>query len=343
MIDANNGVAIASHQKRQSVKAAFSTVSILLLAVIVMVCGKAAAQTFHNYPSKTIRIVVPFAAGGTVDASARVVAGELAKSFRVPVVVDNRAGGGGVVGTSEVAKAPADGYALLFGSPIPILLATRKDLSFTWESFVAVAPVNKFGHVLAVASTFPVKTLSAFIAYAKENPGKLNYGTTGFGAVTHLGTELFAQAFGIRAIAVPFRGNNEALTALLAGDVQFLLLSPFFALPQYNAGKIVVLANMGAERSPFFRGVPAMGELAHPDLVVEARNGFDAPAGTPSEIIEKLNQQIHFALRDPKVGSKLAEMYTEVEFGSPQDYTATNLAEINRWKEVIRKAGIQLQ
>jgi tripartite-type tricarboxylate transporter receptor subunit TctC len=195
-----------------------STLSTLLTAFGLMICSEAAAQMPRDYPSKTIRIVVPFGAGGTVDASARLVADELAKSFHVPVVIDNRAGGGGVIGTEEVAKAAADGHTLLFGSPIPILLATRKDPPFTWGSFVGIARVNKFGHVLAVAPSLPIKTLAAFIEHAKHNPGKLNYGTTGFGAVTHLGTELFAQAFGINAVAVAFRGNNEALTALMAGD-----------------------------------------------------------------------------------------------------------------------------
>jgi tripartite-type tricarboxylate transporter receptor subunit TctC len=326
-----------------NMKAIASTISMLMMALVVIISGEATAQTRPGYPSKFIRIVVPFAAGGAVDASARVVADELAKSFAVPVVVDNRAGGGGVVGTGEVAKAPADGYTLLFGSPIPILLATRKELPFTWDSFAGIAPVNKFGHVLAVAPSFVGGTFSAFVAHAKENPGKLNYGTTGFGAVTHLGTELLAQAFGIKAVAVPFRGNNDALTALLSGNVQFVLLSPFFALPQYNAGKIAVLANIETERSPFFPSVPAMRELGHPDLVVEAWNGFVAPAGTPDEIVAKLNQQIGIVLRDPKVRSKIAEMNTEIVTANPQDYSAATLAEISRWKEVVHKAGIQLQ
>jgi tripartite-type tricarboxylate transporter receptor subunit TctC len=308
-----------------------------------MICSEAAAQIPRDYPSKTIRIVVPFGAGGTVDASARVVGDELSKSLHVPVIVDNRPGGGGVIGTTEVAKAAADGHTLLFGSPIPILLATRKDLPFTWESFVGVAPVNKFGHVLAVTPSFPTKTLAAFIEHAKYNPGKLNYGTTGFVAVTHLGTELFAQAFGIKAVPVPFRGNNEALTALMAGDVQFTLLSPLFAVPQYKAGNIGILAAMAPERSPFFPDVPAMSEVGHPDLVVEALNGFVAPAGTSNDIVQKLNQRIGVTLRDPKVDSKFAEMYTEVVFGNPEGYVAANLAEISRWKKVVRKAGIQLQ
>ena len=330
--------AITSDHGRQKVSAS----STLLITFILMICSEATAQMPRDYPSKTIRIIVPFGAGGTVDASARVVGDQLSKSFHVPVVVDNRAGGG-VVGTSEVAKAAADGHTLLFGSPIPILLATCKELPFTWELFVGVAPVNKFGHVLAVAASFPIKTLSAFIEYAKQNPGKLNYGTTGFGGVTHLGTELFAQAFGIKAVAVPFRGNNEALTALMAGDVQFTLLSPLFAVPQQKAGNIGVLAAMGPERSPFFPDVPAMNEVGHPDLAVEALNGFVVPGGTSNGIVQKLNHQIGVALHDPKVGSKFAEMYTEVVFGNPEDYTAGNLAEISRWKEVVRKAGLQLQ
>ena len=196
---------------------------------------------------------------------------------------------------------------------------------------------------MAVASSFAVKTFSDFITHAKENPGKLNYGTTGFGAVTHLGTELLAQAFGIKAVPVAFRGNNEALTALLSGHVQFVLLSPFFALPQYNAGNIVVLANVEPEPSPFFPGVPAMRELGHPGLVVEAQNGFVAPAGTPDDIVAKLSQQIRAALRDLKVRSKIADMNTEIVSADPQDYSATTLAEISRWKEVVRKAGFQLQ
>lgn len=314
-----------------------------LFAVTLLEYGGAAAQAPNDYPGKTIRIVVPFGAGGTVDASARLIAEQVAKPFGVPVIVENRAGGGGVVGTSEVAKAPADGYTLLFGSPIPIFLSTRRDLSFTWESFASIAPVNKFDHVLAVGPSFPAKTFSDFIAYAKQNSGKLNYGTTGFGAVTHLGTELFAQTFGIKAVPVPFRGNNEALTALMSGDVQFILLSPFFAFPQHKAGNIIALANMSAERSPFFPDVPAIGELGYPNLAVEALNGLLAPAGTPNEIIEKWNQQIGLVLRDAKVSSKFQEMYTEVVLGTPEEYAAANLKEISRWREVVQKAGIQLQ
>lgn len=309
----------------------------------LVTCGGVTAQSVDDYPRKMIKIVVPYAPGGTVDTSARVIADALGGSFRVPVIVENRPGGGGSNGTGDVAKAPADGYTLLFGSPIPILLATRKNLPFTAQSFAAVASVNKFGHVLAVAPSLPVKTISELVAYARLNPGKLNYATTGFGAVTHLGTELFSQAAGIRAVPVPFRGNAEAMTALMTGDVQFTLVSPFFALPLYNTGKIGVVAAMAAKRSSQFPAVPAISEVGYRDLAVEALNGLVSPAGTPKEIVEKLNRQIQLALRDPKVVSRLSDIHTEVVHGTAQEYAAIDKAEMERWNEVVRKAGIQLQ
>ena len=311
-----------------------------IIALAAVTAGGELAAQQSEYPSRTIRIVMPFGAGGTVDGSARLIAEAVSKSLRVAVIVENRAGGGGSVGTAEVAKAAPDGYTLLFGSPLPILFATRRNLPFTEDSFAAVAPVNKFGHVLAAALTVP-KPMPSFIAYAKDNPGKLNYATTGFGGVTHLGTELFLRAAGIKAVPIHYKGNAEAMTALLAGDVHFMLVSPLLALRQ--GGKLEVLAAMDVKRSPWFPAIASMADLGYRDLAVEIVNGVMVPRGTPEVIIDKLNEHIGIALRNPDMIKRLSNMGTEVVFSTPGEYAASLAGEIKRWHGVVRDAGLELQ
>jgi tripartite-type tricarboxylate transporter receptor subunit TctC len=268
------------------------------------------------------------------------IAEAIGKTLRVPVIVENRVGGAGSVGSAEVAKAASDGYTLLFGSPLPILVATRRNLPFTEESFAAVAPVNKFGHVLAAAPSVP-RPAASFIAYAKDHPGELNYATTGFGGVTHLGTELFLQAARIKAVPIHYKGNAEATAALLAGDVHFMLVSPLFALRQGH--KLEVLAAMDAKRSPWFPAVPSLAEVGYRNLAVEALNGIMVPRGTPKGIIDKLNEHVGIALRSPEVSKRLTDMGTEVVISTPEEYAAHHAAEIKRWKGVVREAGLELQ
>ena len=305
--------------------------------------GWLAAQPADDYPNRTIRLVVPFPPGGQVDASARVIADEISKSLRVPVVVENRAGAGGVTGTASVARAEPDGYTFLFGSPIPLLLATHKDLPFTLGSFAAVAPVNKFGHVLATGPTLQMKTLAALVQYAKQNQEKLNYATTGYGSVTHLGAERLVQALGIKAVSVSFRGNAEAVTSLLNGSVQFTLLAPYIALPLFSTNKIDVLAAMDVKRNPWFPTVPSMSEIGYRNLVVEHVDGIVAPAGTPDLIVEKASHQIAAALRNPDVVSRFHSIYSEVALSSARDYQAAIVEENKTWNEVMQSAGLELQ
>lgn len=296
-----------------------------------------------NYPNRTIKFVVPFPPGGQVDASARVIADEVSKSLAVPVAVENRAGAGGVTGTASVARAEPDGYTLLFGSPIPLLLATHKDLPFALNSFAPVAAVNKFGHVLAIDPALQTKTIPAFINYAKRKAEKLNYATTGYGSVTHLGGERLVQALGIKAVPVPFRGNAEAVTSLLGGGVQFTLLAPYIALPLFSTSKIDVLAAMDVKRNPWFPSIPSLAELGYPDLVVEHVDGIVAPKDTPDFIVGKLNLQVAAAQRNSDVVSKFNNIYSETAPSSAREYQAAMIKENKNWNEVVQSAGLELQ
>jgi tripartite-type tricarboxylate transporter receptor subunit TctC len=309
-------------------------------ALLLTTTGAALAQT---YPSKPITIVVPYAVGGTTDIVGRLVANQIGSSLGQPMVVDNRAGGGGNIGWGAVARAAADGHTLLTtemsftiapGLGVKQPFDAKKD--FTHIITAAAAP-----HVLVVNPDVPAKTLKEFIAYAKANPGKLNYGSGGNGTNTHLGGELFKREAQVFMVHVPYRGAGAVLQDLMANQVQALVTALPTALPHIKSGKLRALVVTSEKRSPLLPDVPSSKEAGLPKFLMDFWVGLAAPAGTPQPVIDTLNKAVTTALASPEGKKRLAELGLESEANSPAQASQYVTSEMTQWASVVKSAGIK--
>ena len=309
-------------------------------ALLLAATGAALAQT---YPSKPITIVVPYAVGGTTDIVGRLVANQIGSSLGQPMVVDNRAGGGGNIGWGAVARAAADGHTLLTtemsftiapGLGVKQPFDAKKD--FTHIITAAAAP-----HVLVVNPEVPAKTLKEFIAYARVNPGKLNYGSGGNGTNTHLGGELFKREAQVFMVHVPYRGAGAVLQDLMANQVQALVTALPTALPHIKSGKLRALVVTSEKRSPLLPDVPSAKEAGLPKFLMDFWVGLAAPAGTPQPVIDTLNKAVTAALASPEGRKRLADLGLESEANSPAQASQYVSAEMTQWASVVKSAGIK--
>ncbi|MCC6890999.1 MAG: tripartite tricarboxylate transporter substrate binding protein [Hyphomicrobiales bacterium] len=308
------------------------------MVAISLLAGGAAAQP---YPSKTIRFVLPLSPGSPIDVIARIVAPSLSTRLKQPVVVENRPGGGTTIGTKAVATAVPDGYTLLFASATHTLSpALIKNPGFdAIKDFTAVATVGSGAWVLVVEPSLPVKSVQELVAYAKANPGKLNWGF-GRNAGPHLLGELFVLATGIDVNRIPYKSGNDAVPDMLGGRVQ-MNFGTVAALSQLvSEGKLRALAVTGQTRNAEFPGVPTMKEIGFPRLTRGFWAGLLAPAGTPQPIVMKLNAETNAALATPEMRASLAKIGVEPGGGSPQDFAALIADEIDAWKAAAKAAGI---
>jgi tripartite-type tricarboxylate transporter receptor subunit TctC len=303
----------------------------------------ARAQSFPDHP---IRMIVPFAPGGPVDVMARLVAQPLAGIIGQPVVVENRGGASGGIGSKIVASAAPDGYTLLCGniSSLVIQPITTNSRDFDlFKSFVPVARLSQNVEVLAVAPDFPANTVRELVAYAKAHPGKLNYGSGGVGNISQLAAELFRLRTGIDIVHVPFKGASEVFTAMLGGQVQMYFGDIGGMLPLIREGRLKALALSGATRSRELPDLPTMIESGVPDYQVSTFIGVMAPMGTPSEIVTQLNRAIDRSLGTPEVTTVAAKLNADVTPQSPEDFLAFLYREYDKWSEVVRRAGIKIE
>jgi tripartite-type tricarboxylate transporter receptor subunit TctC len=297
----------------------------LFLSIAAAICalavGNAVAQT---YPTRTVTIVVPFPAGGGPDILGRRVAAKLTASLGQPVVIENRVGAGGRVGTEAVARAAADGYTILLGTSSSLVVAPAlyKDLLYDSEKSFAPLSLAVYGPlILAVRSSLPVFDLKALIAYAKQNPNKINFGSTGNGSVHHLAGELFKQAAGIEMTHIPYRGGAPAWTALSTGEVDLIMDALFGgALPLLQAGTARVMAVTGNTRLSALPDVPTFTELGVKGVDVSFWWGFLAPAGTPAAAIMRLNKDLTAALNDPALKASFAEQSLDLSPSTPAQF-----------------------
>ena len=299
----------------------------------------AAAET---YPTKPIRLVVPVPPAGTFDIVGRLVAQKLSERLGQQIVVENRGGAGTNIGTAVVAHATPDGYTLLLaGSPGAINATLYNNLDFSFARDIApVASIERAPLIMVVNPTLPAKTVSEFITYAKANPGKVNMGSGGIGSTGHVAGELFNMMAGLKLAHVPYRGEAPAMTDLLAGQVQVVFSTPGSAISYVRAGTLRALAVTGAARMDVLPDVPAIAEpLPGYDAVSWA--GIGAPAGTPAEIIDKLNRETDAALADPKLKAQLADFGAIVMTGSPADFAKFIASEIEKWGKVVRFANLK--
>jgi tripartite-type tricarboxylate transporter receptor subunit TctC len=294
------------------------------------------------YPMRPVRIVVGFAAGGAPDIAARLLGQWLSDRLGQQFIVENRPGAGGNIATEAVLEAPADGYTLLLINISNAVNATLyQKLKYNFMRDIApVASISHENYGMEVHPSFPAKTVSEFIAYAKANPGKLNMASPGNGTGPHMAGELFKIMAGVDMVHVPYRGSPPALTDLLAGQVQ-MMFSPMSSSIEYvRAGKLRALAVTTATRSEVLPDIPTVGEFV-PGYAASGWFGIGAPANTPVEIITRLNQEINAGLADAKLKARLADLGALVFVGSPSDFGKHIATETEKWSKVVRTANLR--
>lgn len=299
-----------------------------------------------DYPSRSIHLIVPYAAGGAADSVARVLAKRVGQALGQTIVVENRGGGGSIVGTEFVNKSEPDGYTLLLGQsgPISINPAVYKSLPYDpVKDFAPVSLTTTYPYLMVVSPALGVKTLREFVTLAKSKPGALNYGTTGVGAANHLVAELFDSKAGIRMTHIPYRGTALAVADLLAGQVQVVFSDPISALPHVNSGALIALAVTSRDRSPIAPGVPTMSESGYPGFDAVGWHGILAPSRTQPEIIARLNAEIVEALRDPETKALLESQAMRIVGNSPEAFAKFIKQDIAIWKEVADQARIEVR
>jgi tripartite-type tricarboxylate transporter receptor subunit TctC len=296
----------------------------------------------QTYPSRPVRIVVGFAAGGPNDILARLMGQWLSERLGQQFFVENRPGAGSNIATDAVVRAPPDGYTLLLvGSPNAINATLYDKLDFNFIRDIApVASLIRGALVMVIHPSVPAKTLPEFIAYAKANPGKLAYGSGGVGGITHVTPELFKMMAGLDMIHVPYRGIAPALTDLLGGHVQVLFGNPALSIPYVAQGMLRALAISTATRSEALPDIPAVAEFV-PGYEASSIYGFGAPKDTPAEIIDALNKEINAGLADPKIKARLADLDGSALVGSPADFGQLMTDETEKWGKVLKSAGIK--
>jgi tripartite-type tricarboxylate transporter receptor subunit TctC len=300
--------------------------------------------TAQAYPSRPMHVIVGFPPGGTADIVARLMGQRLSERLGQPFVIENRPGAGTNIATEAVVKAAPDGYTLLVVDASPAINATLyNNLNFVFLRDIApVACIIRTPLIMVVNPAVPAKTVPEFIAYAKDNPGKVTMASAGTGSVTHLVGELFKSMAGVEMVHVPYRGAAPALTDLISGQVQVTFNALTTSIEYIKAGKVRPLAVTTAVRSEALPDVPSIGDFV-PGYEASAINGLAAPANTPAAIIERLNKEINVALADPRIKAQLADQGSMVAGGSPADYERLLATETEKWGKVIRAANIKLQ
>ena len=317
----------------------------LLLTAVLSLVSPVFAQGIASYPAKPVTVVVPIAPGGGTDIFARVMALELSKSLGQPFVVDNKPGAGNVIGIRNVVSAPPDGYRLLFTSnTVTIDQSVKKTPEFNvLRDLVPIANVVNGVYALVVSTNVPATNLTEFIAWAKANPGKTNYGSPGPATTGHLISEEFARVTGTKLFHIPYSGVAPATNALMAGDIQMLWNDVLLSLPAVKAGKARILAVASLERSPIIPDVPTVAESGYPGFEAAFKFGFYAPTATPRAIVDKLNAEILAALKTPSVRKAAADRGWELAGTTPEGFVNMLNKETAFWARIVREANIEKQ
>ena len=302
------------------------------------------AQPATSYPSRPVRLIIPFAPGGGSDVLARLLGPRLAERLGQPVVVDNRPAAAGVVGADLVAKAAPDGYTLL-GTTVTFVISGALRTGLPYDSIKDFAPVT-----LVIASplglllhpSVPAKTVKEFIAHAKSNPGKLLYGTSGAGSSPHLATELFASLAGIQLTHVPYKGIAPAITAQLGNEVQVTFSNLFSTMGHWKAGRLRLVAHGGSKRADAFPDVPLIAESGVPGFAATNWYGYVAPAKTPQPIVDKLYRDIAAVANSAEVRQTLISQGNDVVANTPAEFAKNIKADAERWGTIGRKLGVKL-
>lgn len=304
----------------------------------------APATAQDNYPSKPIKVVVPFPAGGATDILTRAITEKLAQRIGQSVIIENRPGAGANIGAATVAKAAPDGYTLLMGSigSHSISVTYHKDPGYNFQKdLMPISAAGTLSNIVVVGNEVPANNLAELVAYAKANPGKLTCGSSGTGGLIHLTCEMFKSAAGIDVLHVPYKGTSLLMPDLISGRVTMSLdtLPPY--LTMLKDKKVKALAITTSKRSPLVPDLPTIAESGYPGFESVASYGFFAPAGTPKAIIDKLNKEINIVLLDPQLKEKLLALGIEIEGSSPEALQAFVNGEVDKWARVIKTSNIK--
>jgi tripartite-type tricarboxylate transporter receptor subunit TctC len=317
----------------------------LALALASFVAVTLTPALSQDYPSRPIRIIIPFAPGGGSDLTARPLADFMTKRLGQPVVAENKPGAGSALGIDYVAKSKPDGYTLLWQTSdgISVLPAVKASLPYRVpEDFAWVAGFVTYSHVIAVNPDRPYKTLQELIAWAKDNPGKVRFGSSGLGNGAHLVGELFAHTAGIKLVHVPFNGGGPAVTAAVGGHIDMVMLTPSSTKTHIDAGRLLAFATTQANRDPLLPNVPTLAEAGLPGLVMGGYYGMLAPAGTPEPILAKLRGEIQAMMKEPVIMDRIASFGLKAAYLSGEDYRAFMVRDLERWKGVAKAANVVL-
>ena len=314
---------------------------IAIALAIGLATGSAHAQ---NYPTRAITLVIPFAPGGSTSIVGRGIADKMSELLGEKVVVDNRPGAGGTVGTKAVAKSEPDGYTLVLGYTGTLAIGPSLYQSVGYDPRKDFAPIGLIGNApnsLVVHPSFPAKTVAELIAYAKANPGKVNFGSAGAGTASHITGEYFARAAGITLVHIPYKGTGPALTDLLGGHIPMAFAPIPASHPNVTAGKLRALAVTSITRSGLLPDVPTMIEAGLPGFDASLYYGLAAPSGTPRPIIDKLNKVLREALASAEVKKQLGNDGTEITPGTPEDYADFIDKDEKKWAQLVKTSGVE--
>jgi tripartite-type tricarboxylate transporter receptor subunit TctC len=288
------------------------------------------------YPSKPIKVIVPFPPGGGADTLIRLISPTLGELWKQSVIIENRPGASGAIGAELVSQAPADGYTLLMGSTAAV---TEKNIA----RFAPVALVSASPYVVTVSPALNVNSIKSLIAYAKANPGKVRYGSSGPGSASHLAGELFASMAGVDLLHVPYKGTGQALTDLLAGHIDLMFAPAQTVMPQIESGKLIALAQTGAKRSEALPNIPTVTEAGLPGYSAVGWFGLFAPANTPKSVVQKINQTVMFVLGQDRIRKAMLERGSDPASGSADEFAAFLRLDQSKWAKLIKENKVAVQ
>ena len=318
----------------------------VLLAILLATLGCIAPASADDFPSRPITWIVPFTPGGITDTTSRLVAEEMSRSLGQSVLIDNRGGAGGTVGTEQAARARPDGYTMLYGTQgtMAANVSLRKNLSYDpLTSFLPVHLVGQTPNIFVAYEGAPFNSVSEFISYAKRHPGKVTYSSSGVGTGTHLVAELFKTVTGVDMLHVPYKGSAPALNDLIAGRIDVMFDYQVSVGPHVEAGKLKVLATTAPERMKTMPDAPTMAELGLHDMTTESWSSIMVPAGTPAPVVDRLAAAAHAAMTSARVRTHFEKFGTRAMTQQKAEVTPFIEKEIKRWGDVIARAGLEKQ
>jgi len=318
---------------------AFGAIALLLTG---LAAAGAHAQGTDTYPGKPIRLLVPFGPGGPTDIAARAIAQKLSGALGQPVVVDNKPGAGGSVGAAEVARAPADGYTLLYGSSSTLAVNPSLYPKLPYDAARAFAPVSLVARgpqVMIIHAGLPANNLTEFVAYARKNPEAITYSSAGIGSIGHLTGALLLENLGLKGRHVPYRGGAPAITAVASGETSFTVDAVGTTDMAVKTGRARTVAVLSEKRSGFAPGVPTVAESGFKTVAADFWSGVVAPAGTPAPIVQRLNAEVVKALRQPDVAAQMKTLGVEAQGSTPAEFAKFIDAETRKWSGVVKLTG----